>query len=151
MPSVLESYRDPKQLWSEWRQALERGRRIKEGALASVRLLAGAGVPLLAASDAGWIAGAFQGHSSHAAQSWLERAGVPAWTRLAAATIAAAAAFGRHDVGFEPGHAADFLALDADPVERAENLRRISLVLRGGEVVDRRGLLPDLTRNKFKP
>jgi hypothetical protein len=151
MPSVLDSLRDPKQLWAEWRQSLERGRRLKEGALASVRALAAAGVPLLAASDAGWVAGTFQGYSSHAAQSWLERAGASPWARLAAATSAAAAAFGRSDVGFEPGHAADFLALDADPVERAENLRRIALVVRRGDVVDRRGLLPDLTRNTFKP
>jgi hypothetical protein len=149
MPSVLDSFRDPKGLVKDWRQSLERGRQVEAGALASVRALSEAGVPLLAASDAGWCAGTFQGYSSHAAQSWLERAGVSSWSRLSAATTAPARAFGRQ-VGYEPGQAADFVALDADPLEAAANLRRIALVVRRGQVVDRQALLPDLTRNSYK-
>jgi imidazolonepropionase-like amidohydrolase len=57
---------------------------------------------------------------------------------------------GRH-VGFAPGDAADFLAVEADPVAKSENLRKISLVVRKGSLVDRDKLLPDLTRGLYKP
>lgn len=147
---ILATYRDERRLWSDWRPDLLRGRARREELLASVARAARAGVPLVVATDAGWTAGAFQGYASHAAQLWLERAGLDGWSRLAAATTTPATLLGR-TVGFEPGQGADYVAFRKNPAERAENLREIALVLRRGKVVRRESLLPDLTRGNYVP
>ena len=147
---ILATFRDPKQVWSAWTPNLKRGRRDRDEVLANVRRLAEAGVPLAQASDAGWTSGTFQGYSTHATQAWLERAGVDPWSRLAAVTVWPARALGRR-VGFAPGMPADFVALEASPVELAANLRRMSFVVREGRVIDRASLAPDLQRQKFHP
>jgi hypothetical protein len=149
-PEVRASFRSEKELWLEWRPDLERGRKRQRAGLEALRLLSKAGVSIVSASDAGWSPGAFQGYATHAAQAWLERAGVEPWSRLAAVTSAPARVLGRN-IGFHPGDPADYLALDADPLAQAANLRRISFLLRHGTLVDRPGLLPDLTRSKFVP
>lgn len=146
-PAVLASYRSDRDMFPLWREFLEQGRARKHQALRSLERLAKAGVRVLVASDSCWAA-TFQGHASHATQAWLERAGLDGWTRLSAGTLWPAQLLGRH-VGFEPGQPADFLALDADPLESAQNLRRISLIIRKGRLVDRSRLLPDLTRSEF--
>jgi hypothetical protein len=137
-------------VWSEFLPDLRLGRERRAQALESVARVANTAIPLIAASDAGWTAGTFQGYSSQALQTWLERAGVNPWRRLAAATVVPAALFGRH-VGFSAGQAADFVAFDDSPVGSAENLKRIELVIRRGKLVDRAKLLPDLVRDKYKP
>ena len=147
---VLDSYRSERTLWQEWRPVLQRGRARQAVSLESVARAAQAGVHIVVVSDAGWVAAAFQGYSNHAAQAWLERAGLDAWSRLAAATIWPAAVVGRR-VGFEAGQSADFLALDADPRQAAQNLRKIAWVMRRGRLVNREKLLPDLTRGLYQP
>jgi hypothetical protein len=147
---VRDSYRSERGLWQAWRPELALGRARQAVVLASVARIAKAGVHLVVVSDAGWVAGAFQGYSSHAAQVWLERAGLDGFSRLSAATVWPAAVLDRH-VGFQPGQAADFVAFDADPVEHAQNLRKIAWVMRKGQLVNREKLLPDLTRRKYKP
>jgi hypothetical protein len=149
-PDVLETYRDERRLWSEWRAELQHGRAHGRTMLSSVERAARAGVKVVVASDAGWTAGCFQGIASHGAQLWLERAGLDGWARLAAATTTPADVLGR-SVGFLPGQAADYVGLEKNPVERADNLRHISLVLRRGRVVARPELLPDLTRGSYVP
>ena len=149
-PDVLDSFRSEKQLWSEFLPELRRGRERRAASLETVARAVQAGVPVLAASDAGWTAGTFQGYSSHGVQAWLARAGLDAWTRLSAATVWPAAALGRH-VGFAPGDPADFIMLEESPLEDVENLRKIEQVMRRGKLVDRAKLLPDLTRAKYAP
>jgi hypothetical protein len=149
-PGILDTFRDPQRLWSEWKPDLARGQRMHDAALADVRRLANAGVHLAQVSATGWTSGTFQGFSAHAAQEWLERAGVEPWARLAAATDWSAQVVGRR-AGFAPGMPADFIALDANPLEHAANLRRLSLVIRDGQLVDRARLAPDLQREKFHP
>lgn len=145
---VLDTFRSERDIDKDTRVDLQLARAHQQTLLQAVRDLSAAGVRIVAASDAGWFAGAFQGYGSHAAQAWLERAGVQPWARLAAATTWPAQALGRR-VGFEPGDAADFVALELDPLQSAENLLRIALVLRQGKVVDRARLLPDLTRSDY--
>ena len=41
------------------------------------------------------------------------------------------------------------MALTADPLQSAEHLKHISLVVRSGQLVDRQRLLPDLTRTSY--
>jgi Amidohydrolase family len=149
-PAVRDSYRTEQNLFQEWRDDLTIGRARQAVMLESVARAASAGVHVVVASDAGWTAGAFQGYSNHAAQDWLERVGLDGWARLSAATVWPAATLGRH-VGFEVGQAADFLALDGDPVQSAANLRKIAWVMRKGRIADRDKLLPDLTRGEYVP
>jgi hypothetical protein len=147
---VRDTYRDERALWQGWRRELVVGRARRDVALASVRRAAEASVQLIAVSDAGWTAGTFHGYSSLSLQEWLERAGLDAFQRLAAATTAPASIVGRR-VGFEPGEPADFVALDADPTQSAVTLRQIRAVIRGGKRVERESLLPDLTRGNYQP
>ena len=148
-PVILDTYRNEQGLFEEWRRSLAVGRARQSSALAAVAQLAKAGVRIVATSDGNW-AGTFQGYSSHALQAWYERAGLDGWTRLSAATLWPAQFSGRK-LSFEAGQPADFLALDTDPLQSAENLRRIALVIRHGKLVDRSKLLPDLTRRDFRP
>lgn len=147
-PQVRDSYRGERGMHALWQGTLLRGRSRRDSALASLRRIARGGVRIVAASDAGW-SGAFQGHASHALQGWFERVEMDGWSRVSAATLWPAQALGGR-VGFEPGDPADFLVLDANPLESAHNLSRISLVIRGGTMVDRQALLPDLTRGKYR-
>lgn len=147
-PDVLQTFESEQSLWSEFRPDLLLARQRRDDVLQSVARLARAGVGIIATSDAGWAPGTSQGYSNHALQSWFERAGLDGWTRLAAATVTPAALLGRH-VGFAPGDAADFVALEQNPVERAENTRQISWVMRRGQLVDRPRLLPDLSRGDY--
>lgn len=147
-PIVLETYRTERDMYDLWRRFLDVGRARKHEALLSLERLAKGGVAIVVTTDAA-AAGTFQGYASHGTQAWLERAGLTGWQRLAAATSAPAQLLGR-SVGFEPGQAADFLALEADPLASAENLRRIAFVMRQGKLVDRAKLLPDLTRREFR-
>lgn len=52
---------------------------------------------------------------------------------------------------FQATAPADFLAVAADPLQSAQNLRHIALVIRQGKVVNRATLLPDLERRDFRP
>jgi hypothetical protein len=147
---VRESYRSEKGLWPRWSTDLALGRERRTVMLQNLERFVKAGVHLLSVSDAGSVPGAFQGYASHSTQAWFEKAGLSGWDRLAAATTWPAAVLGRH-VGFAPGEAADFLALEVDPVASAGNLRKISFVVRKGLLVNRDKLLPDLTRGLYKP
>jgi hypothetical protein len=147
-PDILRTFSSEKELWSEFRPDLAVARERRKTMLQSVARLSEAGVRILAASDAGWAPGTFQGYSSLALQNLLETAGLDGWTRLAAATTWPAQLLNRH-VGFAPGDAADFVALSENPVTRASGLRAITWVMRRGNVVDRARLLPDLTRGNY--
>ena len=52
-------------------------------------------------------------------------------------------------MSFAPGAPADFIALDADPLAHAANLRSLAFVMRDGKVVERATLKPDLTRERW--
>ena len=147
---VLATFQHRDALWSQWLPELEAGQRGRDVTLANLRRLVEGGVRVIQVSDAGWATGTFQGYSSHAAQVWLERAGLDPWARLSAATLWPAELVGR-TASFAPGAPADFIALDADPLASAANLRRLAFVIREGKVVDRASLEPDLTRQRWQP
>jgi len=66
----------------------------------------------------------------------LERAGLRPMEVIVAATRNGALAMGRlGDFGtVEAGKMADLVVVDADPLQAVRNLRRVSLVVRGGHV-----------------
>lgn len=80
----------------------------------------------------------------------MEEKGCPPMEMLRAATRNIAIAYGKQkDIGtLEPGKVADVIILDKNPLLAAENYRSIHMVLKEGQVVDRRALPidPILTR-----
>jgi imidazolonepropionase-like amidohydrolase len=145
---VLQSFMvSEDQIWEGWKPLATAQRR--ERGLANVARLAQAGIPIVTATETGWVAGTFQGYTMHAYQAWLERAGVDAWTRLRASAQAPAAYLGRN-VGFDVGDPADFVAVRTDPTRDATALRDITLLVREGRVVEREALKPDVSRPAWR-
>jgi hypothetical protein len=87
-----------------------------------------AGVPLVAGTDG------FAGLGLHRELALYVRAGIPAPQVLRIATLNAARVAGvEHRAGsVEVGKAADLLLVDGDPSQRISDLRRASLVFKGG-------------------
>jgi len=72
----------------------------------------------------------------------MVEAGMTPGQAIVAATGRAAEFVNRHDTGvIRPGKRADFLVLDADPLENITNTRRISRIVIGNTEVDRQALL----------
>ncbi len=117
------------QSWLAWQRGLV------ETNLESVRVLASAGVPMLAGTDGGNM-GVFQGYSVHRELELLEAAGLSPWAALRSATTHASSFLG-HPWGVEPGDEATLLVLDASPLESMTNTKRIHAVIQAGVVLDR--------------
>ena len=124
-------------------------RRLSD-AIASVRSLHGAGVMILAGSDAPNL-GTAQGASLHGELELLVRAGLAPEEALAAATAWPAERFGLTDRGrIAPGQRADLLLVDGDPLQDITATRRIAGVWKNGHAValdaparDAAGAAPD--------
>lgn len=152
----------------EWMKGIKQWeRRYFSTVDANCRNLMVSGAPILMAND-GYIlrpgdpvfknswADAGEDHLSDLGEGhfvWLkamEEKGFPPMEALRAATRNIAVAYGKDkDLGtLEPGKIADVILLDRDPLKSAENYRRIHMVLKDGEVVDRESLPlnPILTR-----
>jgi hypothetical protein len=100
-----------------------------------------AGPHYLAASGASAM-GTMPGISLHTELEMLVRLGLSPREALAAATNNFALQFGWRELGeIAPGRRADILVLDGDPTASAWNVRRISTLILGGEVIDRDALL----------
>ena len=96
----------------------------------SIKRLYGAGVELLAGSDAANFA-TFQGYSAHREIQILNEAGLSAWDALAAGTTRAAAFLGHH-YGVAPGDEAELVILGANPVEAVGRTEKVEGVLHLG-------------------
>jgi imidazolonepropionase-like amidohydrolase len=108
--------------------------RRRERTRANLRLVHAAGIPVAMGTDAGNPL-TLHGASVFNELEAMAAAGMTPVAVLESATRVGARAMGRDDVGtLEPGSHADLLVLDADPLADVRNLRRILLVVRGGEV-----------------
>jgi imidazolonepropionase-like amidohydrolase len=98
-----------------------------------------AGVQFLAGTD-GPDPYVFPGFSLHDELGWLVKSGFTPLQALQAATINPAVFLLKSDQYgvVEPGHAADLVLLDANPVEDIRNTRRIFAVVVGGKYYSRR-------------
>ncbi len=106
-----------------------------DDAIASVRRLHGAGITILAGSDAP-NPGTAQGASLHGELELLVRAGLAPGEALAAATAWPAERFGLTDRGrIAPGQRADLLLVDGDPLQDITATRRIAGVWKNGHAV----------------
>lgn len=110
---------------------------VLERALASVRRLHEAGVPILAGTDAP-NPGTTYGASLHRELLLLTRAGLGNAQALAAATSVPARVFGLSDRGrIAPGLRADLVLVAGDPAEDLTTTRRIARIWKDGFEVHR--------------
>jgi imidazolonepropionase-like amidohydrolase len=133
-PVLRAAYRTPERFidkarhWLDWQRA-----GCVPHDYPSVRRLHAAGVPVLAGSDTGNL-GTFQGFSLHRELELLAEAGLPPWEALRAGSTEAAR-FLRLPWGIRPGAPANLVVVEASPVERIANTRRIRHVIHRGQLV----------------
>lgn len=106
----------------------------------SIAKLARAGVRVLLGSDSG-VQNHLAGEAEHRELELMVRAGMTPADTIAAATGRASAALGFNDVGvLAVGKIADFVVLDANPLQDISNTRRIAQVYLRGVALDRAAL-----------
>lgn len=88
------------------------------------------------------------GAGVHRELALLVGAGLTPAEAIRAATVTSAEVLGAAgSIGqLRPGFRADFFAVDGDPLQRLDDLARIRLIVRGGEVLDRDDLLKQAKR-----
>jgi len=123
----LENSRTPKNAAETWAQG---------PVPRSVQRLKAAGVKFGLGTDMGGGGPAYFGFSSHVELESLVKAGLTPLEALVAGTKSSAEFLGLDSVGsVAPGRSADFIVLDANPLDSIANTRRIPRVyLRGREV-----------------
>lgn len=104
-------------------------------AYANLKTLSDHGVPIVFGTDSG-VPTRFMGYFEHLEMEMMAEAGMTPMEIIVSATKTTAEYLGLKDLGtLSPGHWADFLVLDADPLEDIKNVRKIAGVYIGGEEV----------------
>ena len=120
--------------------AAERAARSYEQMERSLAKLHAAGASLVLGSDSG-VQDHFYGFSAHRELELMVAAGLSPMDAIATATSRSADRLGLDDSGrLAPGTRADFIVLDASPLDDVTNTRRIADVYLGGSAVDRAAL-----------
>ena len=116
--------------------------------LRTVADMHGHGVPIMTGTDTGTVA-VYPGFSVHDELALLVEAGLPAMAALHAATAEPARFLGARTGRIAPGHAADLVVLDADPLHDIANTTRLSGVVVRGRYVgpdERLAILAEVER-----
>ena len=119
----------------------ERWHQLAESLLMFDQVFFKAGAKYLAGSGTD-ILGTMPGISVHTELAFLKKVGMTTREALAAATSNLSETFGWDEVGLlEPGRYADILVVDGNPLDELANLKNISVLFKGGAVIDRDSLL----------
>jgi imidazolonepropionase-like amidohydrolase len=103
--------------------------------------LLAADVDIVLGTDAGAVPDHFYGYTGHRELEIFVRLGMTPAQAIVAATSRPAARLGLDDMGtLAAGKRADFVVLDANPLESIRNTRSIAAVYLGGRAVDREAL-----------
>ncbi|OFW05975.1 MAG: hypothetical protein A3G20_01980 [Acidobacteria bacterium RIFCSPLOWO2_12_FULL_59_11] len=106
--------------------------------LRTMKILSDAGVRIALCGDEGTSAQGQPGFKEHMELEALAEAGIPLLQVIRAATQTPAEILGLRDLGtLSPGKRADFIVLNANPLERIANSRNIMAVYKGGRALDR--------------
>lgn len=101
-------------------------------AMANLKKLCDSGVPIVFGTDSG-IPTRFMGYFEHVEMKMMADAGLTPMQIIVSATKNAAEYLGLKNLGtLSPGHRADFIILNGDPLADILNMRRISGVYVGG-------------------
>jgi imidazolonepropionase-like amidohydrolase len=138
-PAVLDALRDPKrQAQMRESKSAQRYKVALDVAIANVKRLFDAGVPLASGTDTGPPA-RFQGYFEHLELELLTRAGLMPAPILAMATGGAAQCSKLPGLGFlRPGHWADFVVLTGNPLEGIRQTKTVESVWIGGRKIEAR-------------
>jgi hypothetical protein len=128
-------------------EAADRWVLLAEGLMRVDRAYFKAGAYYLAGSGTDLL-GTLPGISLHTELELLTRIGLTPRQAIAAATDNFAEYFGWAEVGrLEPGRYADLIVVADDPLEDLEHLKRIEVVIKGGELLDRPALVAKRERH----
>lgn len=106
-------------------------------AMANLKTLADAGIPIIFGTDSG-IPTRFMGYFEHLEMELMADSGLTPMQIIVSATKNPAEYLNLKDLGtLTPGNWADFIILDADPLEDIRNVRSINKVYIGGKEIDR--------------
>lgn len=121
----------------------ERQRARVENALANVKKIFDAGIPVAMGTDAG-NPGTFHGPSVYREMALLQEAGMSPMDVLVASSRISARALGREaEIGtLEAGKRADLVVLRQDPTQDVRNAAAVEWVMKDGVLHERRALLP---------
>ncbi|MBK8504963.1 MAG: amidohydrolase family protein [Saprospiraceae bacterium] len=139
--AMIEPLKDP-----------ERQRRVKNSksaqtykqqlptAMANLKILNDEGVPILFGTDSG-VATRFMGYFEHLEMEMMAEAGLTSMQIIISATKNAAEYLNLKDLGtLTPGHWADFIILESNPLLDIRNFRQIESVYIGGRQVPKKQL-----------
>jgi imidazolonepropionase-like amidohydrolase len=119
----------------EFKESLEKERAIGRRQRETFRAAVKAGVKMVFGTDAGVYPNGFNARQFATMVEW----GMTPMQAIQAATVNAAQALGRSDVGaIEVGRYGDLIAVAGDPLADVKRLQSVAFVMKGGEVVSRR-------------
>jgi imidazolonepropionase-like amidohydrolase len=108
-------------------------------AMSNLKALSDGGVPIVFGTDSG-VPTRFMGYFEHVEMNMMHEAGLTPMQIIVSASKNAAELLELKDLGvIKPGNWADFLVLDADPLQDIQNMRQIKSVFIGGNEVSRPG------------
>lgn len=137
--ATIQPLKDPaRQLQVSNNQSAKTYRQQLPTAMANLKTLCDQGVPIVFGTDSG-IPTRFMGYFEHLEMKMMAEAGLTPMQIIVSATKNAAEYMGLKDLGtLSPGHRADFIVLDADPLADIRNVRQISGVYISGDEVRRK-------------